>query len=435
MIVRLKYGEGARSLRLPSDARAEHWNLDGLAAAEPLDPEARTARVRAELAESPAGRLSGRRLALLLADGTREVDPEASLVPLAPVLRAAASLTTFLCTGTHDPALPETARLVERVRRVLGELGCPTDLHVHDGRGDLHADLGRTRSGTPVEVLASLAAYEGFVTVSDMKPHYFAGYSNATKYLVPGLASVETARANHALALEPGSAAGRHPWHPDADRRGNPLAADLVEAYERALGGRPSLVLAQVRSAAGTLWVGAGEAREVTARGIRAVDRCTSLRVEPVPRLVLSAGGAPYDESLYTAQRALELAREAVLPGGELLFLARCPNGIGPAGSYENFYLPLTRPADERPRGREGYVLYGHKPVKLARLRSELGALHLASELEPESVERMGLRPAPDPQAVLDGWLADAPSVRVGFLDDGARLSVRGTRPPQVPMP
>ena len=193
-------------------------------------------------------------------------------------------------------------------------------------------------------------------------------------------------RANHAWALAEGATAGCHPWHPDPARRSNPLAEDLVEAFERAVGGRRHAALCTVtaRGSAGPrlLWCGGGATAEVAGRAFRAADALAGRAVDPVRFLVVSAGGHPFDESLYTSQRALELSRAALAPGGEVLFLSECKNGIGPAGARAGFFDRLARPLDEVLAGFGGeYELFSHKAYKFATYLSAASAVHVTSRL------------------------------------------------------
>jgi len=434
-IVRLKLGDGALELRVPDDRLAGPWSLQSVRPGATAGRSGVEGAVR-ELAEAGlVAAVRGRRVGLLLADGTRAWDPAELLPPLGELLAPARRVDAFLCTGTHDPGTPENRRMAERVGEALSGFACPVAVTVHDARRDEHVELGTTARGTRVRVLAEAHRCEAFLVVADMKHHYFAGYSNPSKYYVPGLAELETVRGNHSLALEEGSVFGRHPWHPDASRRANPLASDLVEAFERFVGERPHFALALVSSSRGVVWSGGGRTEEVSGRAMAAVDDLASLSLSPVRFLVVSAGGAPHDESLYTAQRALELSRDAVLPGGEVLFLARCPNGVGPPGARRNFFEPLTRPlADIRAAPREEYVLYSHKPVKFARLLTRLAAIHFLTDLPPAEVRRIHMQPVEDAQSVVDDWVRRAgPGERIGFLDDAAKLAILPR--PQVPMP
>ncbi len=431
----LRYGSTHVTLRAPRRLVAGAWSLDRDGDARARDAKRsalganatnlRTARDELR-ASGFAAAVAGRCLGLLVADGTRSWDLNAFFDAFESELGTAGELHTFVCTGTHDPGTPENERLAVELRARLAGIPIPTPLVVHDARNDGHDLVTTTTRGTRVELLSALDACDAFLVVSDMKAHYFAGYSNAVKYFVPGLATIETARGNHSLAMDEQAVFGRHPWHPVEGRRANPLAEDMVEAFEAFRRGRPCFALTSVTSSTELLWAGAGEIQDAVARGIAAVDALTSITVEPARYLVVSAGGAPQDESLYTVQRALELSREAVLPGGEVLLLAQCPNGIGPPSARENFFEPLTAPLDEIcASAREDYVLYSHKPVKFARLLSRLTALHVFTELDAREVRRIHMHPASDPQAVVDRWVEEAGAGdRIGFLDDASKLSV-----------
>jgi nickel-dependent lactate racemase len=432
MQVEIKYGDESLRLELPDERAGGVWNLarvaGRLAGGGPRGDAALAVAVeelrRAGLSEAVAGG----ELGLLVADGTREWSPEALLPPLLELAAGARRVRAFLCTGTHDSGSPENAALARRIEAVLGRAPVAAELVVHECRTARFLSRGTTARGTRVEVNELARGCDAFLAVADMKYHYFAGYSNAVKYVVPGIASMETARGNHSLALEPESTFGRHPWHPDPLRRSNPLAEDMLEAHGLVLERRPHFALVLVTSKEGILWAGGGASAEVSARGMQVVDRVAGLELEPVRFLVVSPGGHPHDESLYTAQRALELSRAAVRDGGEVLFLARCRNGVGPPKARENFFEPLKRPLEEvRELPRERYVMYAHKPVKFARYLEGLAAVHLLSEMPPDEVAAVHLRPAESAQAVIDGWVERAgPGDRIGFLDDASKFAVWG---------
>lgn len=435
----LRYGDGRLELRLPAERLAGSWSLEQLARerlAPGADPDTAQARALAELRGAGIeAAVRGRSVGLLVADGTRSWEPRSALPGLWPLLEGARELQLFVCGGTHDPHSAVNRRLRGRLDEACRAAGRSVTLRVHDPDAPDLVAHGTTRRGTPLAVNACLGRCEALLVLADVKPHYFAGYSNPTKYVVPGLAGRETARANHALALEPLSSAGRHPWHPDPARRENPLAEDLTEAFERVVGERPCFAMTTIREGARLYGAWGGRPREVCERTFPIVDRALGLELEPVRFLVLSPGGSPHDESLYTAQRALELTGEAWRPGGEVLFLAACSGGLGPAGSRERFFEPLTRPLDElRAPARADYRLYDHKPVKLARLLRRAAALWIKSELPAADLARAHMRPVADPQAVVDDWLRRAaPGERIAAIDDASRLWVRAAGD-QVPI-
>lgn len=435
MRVSLRYGASELTVDVPRTRVAARLDVDSLASrrASSSSTAAWCERAFAELAAQDFEReIRDRRLAVLLSDATRS-EPRGKILPhWFGKLSGARAVDLFLCTGTHDPRTADNRALLEALEGWSSALDAPSRIHLHDARKGDFTRFGTTSRGTPVEICSNLHQADVFLCLSDLKTHYFAGYSNPVKFIVPGLASFETARRNHSLALERGATFGRHPWHPDPRRRTNPVAEDMVEAFERFVGGRPHFSLCMQSGHDELLWAGGGRTPEVAGRGMRVVDETAVVTVEPARFLVVSAGGRPLDESLYTAQRALELTREGVHEGGEVCLLAECRNGIGPPSARENFFERLARPLPEvlSSFSREEYVMYSHKAWKFADYLSRLACVHLVSSLGEDEVRSIHLEPiSSDPaaglQALVDAWCARArPEDRILFCDDASKLAL-----------
>ena len=110
MELSVRYGDGHVSLRIPSTALAwRHGLASHDSAAGVPGGHSPWDVALAELADAGFGEaLAGRRLGLLLADGTRAWRPAELLGPLAPRLEGAAEVTALLCTGTHAAGSPES---------------------------------------------------------------------------------------------------------------------------------------------------------------------------------------------------------------------------------------------------------------------------------------------------------------------------------------
>jgi nickel-dependent lactate racemase len=296
----------------------------------------------------------------------------------------------------------------------------------HDCRRATFTDHGTTSRGNRILLSDILDDAEVLLVASDMKHHYFAGYSNPLKDFLPGIAAFESIERNHRFALESDATFGRHPLHPDPARRTNPVAEDMLEAWEMVIRGRPCHALVTVTLDGSIAHAHLGELREAATLGMTVVDEMASFSVAPARRLVLSAGGAPQDETLYLSQRAVELTRAAIADGAEVLLVAECAEGIADSQSaYDNFYLELVRPLGEVvQRIRGGYKLYQHKAYKFAELLQRIDALHLHSKLPDEQVRAAHLNPVPDAQQVVDSWIARDPSCRIAFFDEANRLCV-----------
>ena len=264
-----------------------------------------------------------------------------------------------------------------------------------------------------------------FLVLSDVKCHYFAGYSNPIKNFAPGTCSFETAEQNHSLALDDNSTFGLHPWHRDQSRRANPVAADQLEAMQLIIRKRPVYAMVTIGTLDRIQWARFGPAEQVSTEAFAASDEKNTHTVKPVERLIVSPGGLPNDVDLYIAQRALELTKNAVKNGGEILFLAACPKGIGEKQTMENFYNLLTAPIDRILKSIETeYKVFRHKPYMLARLLKRLRQIWMYSEIPDELIETMHLHPAHQPQEVVDNWLAEDPNAKITIVDGANKIAL-----------
>jgi nickel-dependent lactate racemase len=371
--------------------------------------------------------VAGKRVCVLVDDGTRD-EPLAEVLPhLCGMLRETASVQFLICTGTHTADTPKNQQICREIEKAGRDAGLTvTRIHTHDCQADKVIDAGCTSRGTQVLVNVLAEEAEAFLVVSDVKVHYFAGYSNPVKNFLPGISAFRTVEQNHSLALLGESTHGAHPWHPDPARRGNPLAADQVEGMELIARGRPIWAMVMISAGARLIWARFGPVRDVSAESFLVTDERNIRTVAPASRLIVSPGGLSNDEDLYTAQRALELTRAAVTDGGEVLFLAACPNGIGEPQTLANFYNRLTAPLEEVIRSiRQDYVLYSHKPYKFAVMIRRLRRIWMHTQIPDPLVTAAHLSPAHDPQAVVDGWLAEQPDARIIFVDGANKVALR----------
>ncbi len=425
MNVEILYGRDSVTLDVPQS------NFGGL-----IKPRAVKGReVRAELEKAlnnsmgePLERLSkGKTVCVLVEDDTRAAPHQEIISCLTRRLAGAEGVRFIVATGSHDPNTEGNREIVAMIRNASERHGIPlTDIHVHDCFSQESIGRGNTSRNTPVIVDPRALGADLYVIGSDMKNHYFAGYSNALKCLLPGICAYDSIEANHSFALDPRSTFGIHPLHPDPGRRDNPLAEDMLEAKGMIVGDAPVFVLATVSTHNEVLWSGSGEIEEVTKEGIAVVDELASFKVDKTMHAVISPGGYPQDDSLYNAQRALELTKNAISAGGSVLLLAECRNGIAPSEkAKQNFYDRLTKPLDEVLESiKSRYELYSHKAYKFAEMISMLDSIQLYTELPDDVVRKAHLSKTPYPQAVIDNWIEDDPGGRILFFDDANRIAV-----------
>jgi len=372
----------------------------------------------------------GKQTGLIVADATREVPLEKLLINVMPEIGEALEVHLFIATGTHAPKMAGNEEIAALVRKYALNNGFDLkSVTFHDCQAGPWVYAGKTGTyQNEIYVNAELEKCDVFVTFSEMKNHYFAGYSNPLKNFIPGLARQESIMHNHALTLKESATFGRHPLHPEPARRGNPLALDIWEAFQLIVKARPVFAVTTISKKQDVLWAAAGLVESVIPSTIKEVDRRMSISLDPADFIVVSCGGYPNDESLYIAQRALELTSQGVREGGEILFMAGCRNGIGSGKSEENFYLPLTEDIDKIINTPvKNYRLYAHKPIKFARLIKRQKRIHFYTHLTAERVSRIHLNPISEPQKIINQWLAEKPDAKIHIFPDGNKYAVYGS--------
>jgi nickel-dependent lactate racemase len=425
MKIDLHYGKGIVSLQIP-DANLEQiirpWQDDGNTDNVTLLQQ----EMASEAVERFREEVSGKRLCVLLEDGTRDSPSEDIFNQLFATLQKSSFVRFLISTGTHDPDTPQNQGIREQIGKAANKARIAEfDIHAHDCEHGEFVSAGSTSRGTPVLYNALIDDAEIFLVLSDVKVHYFAGYSNPIKNFVPGICAFETAEHNHSLALDEKSTFGLHPWHRDKSRRSNPLAEDQLEAMRLIARNRPIYALITITTSRQIRWARFGLIEQVTAQAFTTVDAKNTHTVTPSGQLIVSPGGLPNDVDLYIAQRALELTKNAVTDGGEILFLAACPNGIGEKKTMENFYDRLTLPLDQVLKSIESeYKLYSHKPYKFAQMIRRLRRIWMHSEIPDDLVEAAHLYPAHDPQAVVNTWLAERPDAKITVVDGANKIAL-----------
>jgi nickel-dependent lactate racemase len=354
----LRSGAAVTRVRLPAG-----WAPVHLAAAPTTPPCALPA---ARSLPVPPGAL------LVVVNDAQRATPTPRLMRLLDCDWSSPAVRIAVATGCHAPPTePE-------LREIFGDLldQVRPRIHVHRAAADPLLEVGTTRRGTPVQVNALLDWPAAVVCLGSVEPHYFAGWTGGRKSLVPGLCSLETMRANHRLAIEPGAAIGAL-----AD---NPLHLDLQEACD--------LVCRRLlaRGAAAPLGVNAvvarGEIRGWHAGPLDSVVEALAPRgrhafgrpVEAPAPLVVCFVDHPLDRDVYQALKGFEHWKSAVAAEGILVLVADCPAGVGPPSFTQLHDASTTLAAIER-RARADYRLGDHKLLNLRRFVASGRRLWLVS--------------------------------------------------------
>ena len=114
--------------------------------------------------------------------------------------------------------------------------------------------------------------------------------------------------------------------------------------------------------------------------------------------VVVSCGGAPYDINMIQAHKALDMAAQACAPGGAIVLLAECADGLGRPDFLKWFEFVDSRALEQRLR--ESYEVNGQTAWSLLT-KAENFQVHLISSLTDVDVRRMRLIPARSLESAL----------------------------------
>ena len=424
MEVHLKYGDRLITFSVPEENAGPVLRPRRPPVAP--DAEAFLARELGPKLEQARPDCAGRDVLVLMADGTRDQPHRAGYAALLPLLRDARAVRVLLATGTHRADTPDDRRIMKEIAQASEAHRVPlASIGAHDCRTSAMYDAGTTAAGNAVRLNRLVQTADAILIVSDTVPHYFAGYSNAVKFLLPGVAAFECIERNHAFTLDPLATCCRHPLHPDPARRRNPLAEEQLEAARFVTVQKPVYALVMVSSGRGVSWATFGRLEPAVAEGIRFVDAHLVTRLDRRYRsAVISCGGYPNDETMYIAQRSLELTQEAVADGGEILWLAECRNGIASSReTADSFFTPLKGDISSYIQQiRRRYVMFGHKAVRFAQLMDRLSALHVTSSLPAGTFPAGRMTACADPGLVVAAWVRRGD--RILFIDEANKQAV-----------
>jgi nickel-dependent lactate racemase len=252
------------------------------------------------------------------------------------------------------------------------------------------------------------------ITLGNIEPHHFMGFSGGVKTAVIGLAGRETINANHAMLTHPQAKSGVYlinPMRQDIEIMGRKAEIDFT------LGA----ILNEQKK---PLKVFFGEPAAVMKAAIPAVQETFGIHVsKPYDLVIASPGGAPKDINLYQAQKGLTHAARITKKGGWVILLAACPEGSG-SEAYENTIATADSHQAVIDLFNNGFFQVGsHKAFQIAR-EAVRTRIVLVSEIPPKAVKRWKLTPS-TPQLLqqLIEWLAARlpADARVAVLPDATR--------------
>jgi nickel-dependent lactate racemase len=397
--ITLPYGEHTIDADVPDDAVVlAPTRVDPLA-----DPAAAVRRaLDAPLDRRPLREMVRRhqRAAIVVSDVTRPVPYQVLLPPILETLEAGGiargDITIVVGTGLHRPSRPDEHR------RFLGD-AIMRDYRIvdHDARDRsmlaFHATGPRT-VGVWLNrdyLNADLRIVTGFV-----EPHLFAGYSGGGKAVMPGVAGADDIMANHSATML------GHPKATWCTTDGNPIFEQMRDV---ALKTDPSFTLnvtLDERKRITSVFAG-----ELRAAHDAAIAQAAAQALRPIPHLfdvvVVTNMGYPADLNLYQSVKGMSVAAQAVAPGGAIVLVAECREGVG-GHEYVALMHSAATPHEllARFESSEHRTLHDQWQVQVQAMVQARAEVYLHSSLDRPTTEAAHLRHSADISATVAALVA-----------------------------
>jgi len=406
-IWKIPYGRSELSFDLPGYLKVEVI----LPKAQPAHPNPGAA-VREALAHPlrfpPLRQITPpRSVAIAINDPTRPLPLRYLLPPLLEELKAIGvgndAITFIVATGTHKPVFPQDMRpflppdFLTTYRLISHNADDPSNLIY----------LGETARGTPVWVNRTFYEAELRITLGNIEPHHFMGFSGGAKTAAIGLAGRATITANHSMLTHPKAFIGIYDE--------NPMRQDVEEIAQQM--GVHLVLNAVLNEHQEIVHVLAGNPQAVMHAGIPLARSVYTVNADADYDLVIaSPGGHPKDINLYQAQKALTHASLFARPQGVIILAAACPEGSG-STSFEAFLEGITSyPEAIAKFAKHGFEIGPHKAFQIARQVAR-NTIILVSEMPRALVEKCLLTYAASIQEALDlAYNSLNPNPRVAII-------------------
>ena len=277
--------------------------------------------------------------AISVCDITRPAPNRVTLPPILARLHQAGipvkGVTVLIATGLHRGATED------EINTIVGpEIAAKYRIVSHDAKvlSD-HRHLGETARGTPVYIDERFMAADLHITLGFIEQHLMLGFSGGRKLIAPGLAAQETIKVLHSPRFM------REPRATEGSITDNPLHAELLEVARMARHDYMlDVTLTQDRRISGVF---TDDPVQAHAAGQRLTEQtCLERLEEPVDAVITSAAGYPLDLTFYQIVKGITAATHMVKPGGRILIVAQCAEGVGSPefarrlSGLKNFRLP-----------------------------------------------------------------------------------------------
>jgi len=227
------------------------------------------------------------------------------------------SITVIIALGTHREMTEKEIK--ERYGDAITEQVAVVNHEWRDESSLIH--MGKTESGIPISVNKMVYDADFVVGVGNIAPHNFAGWGGGGKIVLPGVCGEQTTGMTHVTGGKV------RPIMKLAGNVENVVRREIDEVAERV--GLNLIVNTILNEEDKIADVVAGEPVQTFRTGVKIASDAYRPRIPGLADVIIFST-YPADIDYWQAMKALDFACTAVRPGGAIVLITPCPEGISP---------------------------------------------------------------------------------------------------------
>ena len=395
--VKLAYGKSGITVTVPDEAVViEPRHLTAL----PDDKGAVMDALRHPNGTKPLKELvsSSQTVAIVISDITRPT-PNHKIVPwlleeMAHVPKN--NITVINGLGTHR------ANTREELIQMLGQEVVDTVRVVNHNAFDDSGlvEVGTNSHGSKVYFFKEYVDADVKIVTGFIEPHFFAGFSGGPKGICPAVAGIKTILDFHNAVMI------GHPLSTWGVIEGNILQG---AATENCLMVKPDFMLnVTLNGDKEITGVFAGDVIKAHREGCAFVKENAMYAVDaPFDVVLTTNSGYPLDQNLYQTVKGMSAAAQIVKPGGSIVSVSECSDGVPDHGNYAKILQMRSTPQELLDMiNDKSFSVFDQWQVQVQAMIQVKADCYLYSTLDDDTVRKAMFKPIADTEKTISELLA-----------------------------
>ena len=356
----------------------------------------------------------GQKMTLIIDDNTR-LTPTQQIVPvvLDELNRAGVpdtDIQAVIASGTHRPM---TAKEKEDKYGGAVMSRIPVLNHGYKDPARL-VDYGTTERGTRILVNRDVIEADFRIAIGNIIPHHPTGWSGGAKAVLPGVGGEETVAQMHFLGSR----------YPALGRIDTPMRQEMEDFAEK-IG--LNFILNVILNREGELVDAvAGHFIQAHRAGVVISRKVYGLLIPDLADLVVSST-SPVDLDFFQGDKGITSAEPATKPGGEIVLVSGCIEGISPAHPELADYVgKMTNEQiwEMLNHGEAPDPLTGAEAIVLNDIKDKMSMTLVTEGISPAVCQGMGFRHVwPDGLGeYISQRVRENPGIKIGVLRQSAEV-------------